>query len=130
MVPDVPLTSLNPRWARVGGEGIFNADGTPAVERLGVGISFDCPCDICVGKRNGTDSDFYLRHTIMFDNPLDGQTLWEGSPNRPTWRRKGETFETLVTAPSILSDVAKGGCGWHGYIGGPGGDKPGIVVTL
>jgi hypothetical protein len=32
------------------------------------------------------------------------------------WTRTGEDFETLTLTPSIHSDPAKGGCGWHGFI--------------
>lgn len=141
------LTELDPRWVGAGGEGIFQPSDRPcskcngvgcdechqtgkeyepAPERHGVGISFLCPCAECTGKRTGEeDKDFYLRVYVGFANPLDG-----GPPHDPRpgaqWQRTGETFETLQLSPSILSDKAKGGCGWHGYVGK---DVPGEVTT-
>lgn len=119
------LTELNPRWMGAGGENVWNADGTPAQRREGIGVMFDCPCSICSSKRVGDDdADFHLRHYVPFDAPLDG-----GQPpdERQTWHRVGETFETLQLTPSILSDPAKSGCGWHGYVGL---EIPGEVTTL
>ena len=124
------LTDLNPHWVSSGGDGITDKDGQPVPRRDRIGVSFDCPCSKCTSQRVGDeDSDFHLRHFISFTNPPDGGPSFE-SGGHPTWNRIGDTFETLVLQPSILSDTAKGGCGWHGYIGGPGGDKPGEVVTL
>lgn len=121
------LTELDPRWVGAGGEGISDKDGNPVPERHGVGVSFLCPCPVCVPKRTGdADRDFHLRHFVPFTNPLDG-----GPPQvsaHPTWERTGDTFDTLIVRPSILSDTAKGGCGWHGFIGGSGGDQPGEVT--
>ncbi len=123
------LTDLNPKWYGAGGHGIFNADGTPATPRHGVGISFDCPCAACAkGRQSEPDSAYQYRVYIDFRNPLDGGPLWRS--DGPSWQRTGDTFETLMTQPSILSDPGKGGCGWHGYIGGPSGDRPGEVVTV
>ena len=109
------LTDLNPRWIGAGGDGVFNADGTPATPRDGVGLMFDCPCQTCTAKRTGDhDADFPLRHYIPFATPLDGGPPLESQ--RSNWTRVGDTFETLTLTPSILSDPAKGGCGWHGFI--------------
>ena len=120
------LTELDPHWVGAGGEGIFNADGTPVPARHGVGLSFLCPCLTCVAKRTGDpDEDFYLRHFVGFANPVAGgppHDIREGAQ----WTRTGETFETLSVRPSILSAVAKGGCGWHGFIGL---NVPGDVTT-
>lgn len=123
------LTELDPRWVGAGGEGILNADGTKATKRHGVGLSFLCPCSTCTALRtNYPDEDFHLRVFVGFTNPIDeGATL---DSDGPKWTRVGDTFETLTLQPSILSQKEKGGCGWHGYIGGPGGDKPGEVVTV
>lgn len=111
------LTDLHPRWVGAGGAGIFNADMTPAPERHGVGLSFDCPCPACTAQRTGDeDADFRLRHFVAFTNPLDGGEPFDSSPGRPHWTRVGETFEGLTVTPSILSMVEKGGCGWHGWI--------------
>lgn len=113
----IPLTSLDPRWVGAGGEGVFNADMTPAQKRTGVGLSFKCPC----GKH-----DEYDRIYVGFANPLDGGPCHD--PSRPKWGRKGETFETLVLSPSILR-TDPNGCRWHGHVGGPDGSKPGMVTT-
>lgn len=97
------LTDLNPRWVGAGGEGILNADMSPAPERHGVGIRFGCPCSQEVDPH----PDCY----IPFENPLDG-----GPPlpdDRPRWHREGETFEALTLTPSIL---ISGCCKWHGFI--------------
>lgn len=123
------LTDLNPRFVSSGGEGITDGQGNPVPERQGVGLGFDCPCAKCTAQRTGDfDRDFHLRVFVDFTNPLDGGPA--NNDRRPTWHRTGETFDTLVLQPSILSDAAKGGCGWHGYVGGPNGDQPGMVVTL
>lgn len=79
---------------------------------------FDCPCATCRAKRTGDpDRDFHLRHYVGFANPLDGGPFFESSAGAPSpkWQRTGDTFETLTLTPSILSDPAKGGCGWHGF---------------
>lgn len=73
--------------------------------RAGVGIEFSCPCGKC-------GIDCY----IPFENPLDGGPPYDKRPNLPHWKRTGDTFETLTLSPSILRSVAKGGCGWHGWI--------------
>ena len=96
------LIELHPEWMGAGGEGISNADGSPAAERHGVGVLLDCPC--------GCDRQLY----VPFTNPIDG-----GPPvndGHATWQRTGETFEALTTTPSILRSKEKGGCGWHGFI--------------
>lgn len=91
------LTELNPKFLGGGGEGIFDKDHNPAPERHGLALSFDCPC--------GCDSPC----CIHFENPLDG-----GPPYpQTTWKRTGETFETLTLTPSIQR---VGGCAWHGFI--------------
>lgn len=96
------LTDLHPEWMAAGGSGISNADGTPAVERHGVGVLLDCPC--------GCDRQLY----VPFANPLDGGP--SVNDGHATWQRTGETFETLTLTPSILRMKEKGGCGWHGFI--------------
>lgn len=112
------LTDLSPRWYGAGGPGIYNADGTPAAVRTGIGIGFLCPCAPCAAKRTGDwEHDWYTRHFIPFTNPIDGGPPFQA--DRPLWQRTGDTFETLQLTPSILSDPAKGGCGWHGFIGNP-----------
>lgn len=104
------LTDLNPRFVGAGGEGVYNADGTPAEEREGVGISFDCPCGC---------SD---RVFITIDPPMDGKGIW--SKNRYSWKRTGDSFENLTLTPSIkrmeIKDkdgkIIHKSCKWHGFI--------------
>ena len=108
---DVKLTDLHPEWVGAGGPGIYNADGTPSTPRHGIGMMFDCP----KGCLNDHFEDGRERHFVQFSNPLDGGPSFE--PEEPMWTRAGDTFETLCLSPSIHSDPAKGGCGWHGYIG-------------
>jgi hypothetical protein len=99
------LTDLNPRWVGAGGEGIHNADGSPAEARHGVGLSFDCPCG----------SDICTRAFVPFDNPLDGKPAIPGHEGH-TWQRVGETFETLTLSPSIQRVPMNCNCAWHGFI--------------
>jgi hypothetical protein len=107
------LTDLHPQFIGAGGPGIYNADMTPATPRTGIGLMFDCPK--CPAYPAEHEDERHERHFIQFANPLDGGPPFEA--NRPMWTRVGDTFETLQLSPSILSDPAKGGCGWHGYIG-------------
>lgn len=97
------LVDLNPQWLGAGGEGVTRADGSPAPERHGVGVAFDCPCG---------NHDEYHRCYVPFANPLDGGEQLEARG----WQRTGETFETLTLTPSIFRKVENGGCGWHGFI--------------
>jgi uncharacterized protein DUF6527 len=111
------LTDLNPRWVGAGGDGIRSTDGSPAPERHGVGVSFDCPCAACTAKRTGDEgNDFYLRVFVGLSNPLDG-----GPPHDPRpgaqWQRTGDTFDALTLTPSIQRHkVGMGGCDWHGFV--------------
>lgn len=124
------LTDLDPRWVSYDGEGISDAQHNPILEREKIGMSFLCPCKECVPQRSGDYlKDFHLRVNVTFTNPPDGGPS-VGELKTPTWHRTGETFEDMVLRPSILSDKAKGGCGWHGYVGGQSGEAPGEVVTL
>lgn len=103
----VRLVDLEPRWVGAGGEGIYQADGSPAPERHGVAISFRCPC----GTHPRDDEYETDRCVIMLNNPLDGQgPLNSGSSY---WTRTGDTFETLSLTPSIQRH---GACNWHGFI--------------
>lgn len=77
---------------------------------------FDCPKG-CPPKSAWEIEKGHEQHFVGFRNPLDGGPPFESRPGGPLWDRRGETFETLRLSPSILSDPAKGGCGWHGYIG-------------
>lgn len=124
------LTDLDPRWVGAGGDGVYNTapDGSlvPAPERHGVGVSFLCPCPTCTAQRTGDrDHDFHLRVFVGLTNPLDGGPPHDSRPGA-LWQRTGDTFEMLRLSPSLLSDVAKGGCGWHGYVGL---NVPGEVTT-
>jgi len=111
------LTELNPQWVGAGGEGIYNADGTKAQKRTGVGISFYCPCPDCTSKRIGNeDHDFYYRVFVAFENPVDGGPAHDPRPNQQ-WKRVGEDFAALTLTPSIQRHrIGEDGCTWHGYI--------------
>lgn len=100
------LTDLNPRWVNAGGEGVFNADGSPAKFRRGVGLMLSCPCRKC-------DPEYDWVY-VGLANPLDGGPCLE--PSRPKWTREGEAFETLTLTPSILRLSSSSGCKWHGWI--------------
>lgn len=94
------LKDLHPRFLNAGGDGVYQSDGTPAPERFGVGIIFDCPCGCSVPC------------FVPFNPPLDG-----GPPtDRKAWDRTGSTFDDLTLNPSILRSTRNGGCGWHGFI--------------
>lgn len=62
------LTDLHPGWVNAGGEGISNADDSPAILRIGVGVIFDCPC-------GNTDESHQLY--VPFANPIDGSASEE-----------------------------------------------------
>ncbi len=92
------LIDLNPKWIGAGGEGVTLADGSPAPERHGVGIVFDCPCGC------GT------RAMIEFTIATDGKPWRAGA-----WKRTGDTFDMLTLSPSIQR-AEPDGCRWHGFI--------------
>ena len=98
------LVDLHPEWMGAGGEGISNADGSPAPGRRGVGVLLDCPC-------GNTDEGHRLY--VPFANPLDGGAPMQTGKNNG-WQRTGDTFDTLTLTPSILRIVPS--CGWHGFI--------------
>lgn len=104
------LTELHPQWIGAGGDGIYNADMTPAPLRHGIGLLFDCP----KGCLSDIEDRGVERHYVSLANPLDGGAPFEA--NRSLWTRTGEDFETLTLTPRIHSVVEKGGCGWHGWI--------------
>lgn len=96
------LTELNAYFIGSGGEGVLNADGSPAAKREGVGLICNCPC--------GCDRLMF----IPFKNPLDGLP---SDHVGPTWQRDGDTIETLSLHPSIKRNKINGeGCEWHGFI--------------
>ena len=95
------LIELNPRWVGAGGPGIQDKSGKQLPERIGIGMSFECPCGNCEG-----------RTYVDFENPKDGGLRYGTGPH---WRRTGDSFETLTLTPS-LHNQEEGGCGWHGYI--------------
>ena len=95
------------------------------------GIRFHCPIHTTVPG----NPDFECTHSVGFTNPPAGgppQAYWS-----TTWARSGETFEMLRLTPSIrclgfqnAAGGEDGGCRWHGYVGGSGGEVPGMVTTL
>ena len=90
------LVDADPRWVDTGPR------NTRDPNRKGIGISFECPLhEDC-------------RLGAYFTNPLDGGPPFE--PERPTWDRTGEDFESLTLAPSIRVLQGNGGCRWHGFI--------------
>lgn len=102
------LIDLHPQFVGAGGEGITNADGSPAPERTGVGILCDCPC--------GNTQEDHQQLYVPFANPLDGGPPIQTGKNNG-WQRTGETFETLTLTPSIQRNLVNGyGCTWHGFI--------------
>jgi hypothetical protein len=111
------LTDLDPHWVGAGGEGVSNADGSPAPARHGVGLSFLCPCAPCTAQRTGDpDHDFSLRVFVGFSNPVDGGPPYDPRPGAQ-WQRTGEVFETLTLTPSILRHkIGTDGCDWHGFV--------------
>lgn len=103
MSNSTPLAELNAMFVGAGGTGVFNADGSPAEARVGVGVMMDCPCGEC-------GDPLY----VPFANPIDGGPPLRGGGYG--WQRNGETLERLTLSPSVLRAVEKGGCGWHGFI--------------
>lgn len=95
------LVDLNPRFFSHGGEGVSDEAGNPIPKRKGIGVSFDCPCL----------SPSCIRVAIPFDKPLDGGPSPHPEPN--TWKRTGDTFETLTLKPSIKR---LDNCKWHGWV--------------
>ena len=61
-------------------------------------------------------------HTVPFTPALDGTTRTSPQSNGAHWTRRGDTIDTLVLSPSIRSS-----CGFHGFIGGNGGQIPGMI---
>jgi hypothetical protein len=120
------LTELDPHWVSSGGEDITQ-NGQPVPRREHIGVSFDCPCPTCQATPEGIVGGhaFQRRVFIPFANPPDGGPSIRDA-GQPVWQREGDTFETLRLSPSILSDTAKGGCGWHGHVGK---DVPGEVTS-
>ena len=89
------LVDLNPRWA----SGAF--DG---VERRGIALNFDCPCQDEACAWGGVIS-------VWIANPIDGlPSPPQGAP-RTLWSRTGDSFETLSLDPSIHA-VGH----WHGWL--------------
>ncbi len=70
-------------------------------------IEYICPCGC--GKANMV--------TIYSDGRLNGEGrgwFWNGDRDRPT------------LSPSLQQHTA---CRWHGHLGGPQGERPGVWVT-
>ena len=94
------ISELNAQFVGAGGEGVFNADMTPAAKRTGVGVMMRCPCGKCD-----------RRLFVPFKNPIDGGAPID--PTKPGWTRTGDTIDTLTLSPSIHRME---GCRWHGFI--------------
>lgn len=93
------LVDLDPRFVASGGDGITSKDGSPVPRREGIGLCCNCP-------KCGEDHPMF----VPFKNPLDGGPPTQ--PERPSWERAGDNFETMTLSPSIL----RNDCGWHGFI--------------
>lgn len=91
--PPRRLVDLNPRW----GSGTFHG-----VERRGIALNFDCPCQSPTCEWGGTMS-------VAIENPIDGGAREGGW--KTYWQRTGDTFETLTLSPSIHA-VGH----WHGWL--------------
>lgn len=113
------LTELHPEWRHWAGDAM--RDGViviPATSpEKAIGITFDCPIHRAAHRVH-----------VDFANPFDGA---DPVKRKNLWKRTGETFETLTTAPSV--DYTKYDDGavrdptcWHGYIGQT---IPGEVTT-
>jgi hypothetical protein len=95
------LTDLNPEFVGHGGDEMSDLQGNPIPRREGVAISFDCPCGgVWCGQRP----------MIFLNPPMDGGATLPGTT---TWKRTGDTFETMTLAPSIQRMSS---CRWHGFI--------------
>ena len=121
------LVDLNPRW--VSGRYAGRDDDVPC------GIHFDCP--------EGHEG---CSHAIPFAPAFDGSPTPGWQQNGAIWQRSGDTFETLTLSPSIRRNpphasraaaIAAGCipehvtdtmlCAFHGFIGGSGGQTPGMI---
>ena len=103
------LIDLEPSFYNIGGEGIYNPDGSKTEERVGMGLIFLCPCG-CRGLCS-----------LGFENPIDKKEPYSNDRTGVSrWRREGETFESMSLQPSILihpSPSSEPPCrGWHGYL--------------
>lgn len=76
-------------------------------------LRFDCP----EGHANCV-------HTVPFTPALDGTPRTSPQSNGAHWKRRGDTFDTLVLEPSIR---CSGWCEFHGFVGGDGGTMPGQI---
>lgn len=96
------LADLNPRWA-IDGTIVVGGQSTINWDRVGMAVSFDCPC--C------RDTEKATRLVVYFANPVDG-----GPPcddGYKLWQRSGDAFENLTLSPSIDASEHKH---WHGFI--------------
>lgn len=66
---------------------------------------------------------------LMVKTPAGDWCPDQPSTSGTPWNRRGDVKAnppTVVCSPSILFDAERGG--WHGYLGGAGGERPGILV--
>ena len=89
------LVDMEPRWVTQDGQR--------------VGLSFACPS--CAPAP--AESVHGGRVAVFFDPPLD-----PGPPSPvPSWKRTGDTFETITLAPSIRVQTGPGPQEhWHGFV--------------
>jgi hypothetical protein len=121
------LVDCNPRWI----SGRYTGQPGDAVR----GVHFDCP-----------EGHAGCSHAIPFTPTLEGGPTTGWQQNGAVWQRTGDTFDTLVLSPSIRRNptyasmeaaLAAGAlpqylepthfCAFHGYIGGGGGQTPGLI---
>lgn len=76
------------------------------------GIMFLCPK--CFTLHHGPVGTHWCNVTFADRGVPDAMGSHNAEGKAVRWTVSGDSFETLVTAPSILLE---GGCGWHGFIG-------------
>jgi hypothetical protein len=81
------------------------------------GLLFICPKSRAAGK------DHYLQ--VYFHGGAVPERLGKNKDGKTVrWTKRGTCIEDLVLTPSI-QEQDDGSCGWHGFVGGPSGERPG-----